>query len=74
MVCINVMTRVLKMPINYLRLNSVIPRKVPTKEKQRTEKQSLLKMTHQKHLSETTNKYKLTKERSQEDITLLMVF
>ncbi len=58
------MIQTLKIPTNYLRISSVILKKVPTKKEQYTKKQSLLEIVYRIHLSETVDKYKLTKEKS----------
>jgi len=60
----NAMAQALKIPISYLRVNSVVPKKVPTKRKQRVKRQGLLKMAYRRHVSEAANKHKLTKEKS----------
>ena len=60
----NAMARTLKMSIGCLRINFVVPRKIPMKREQRIKKQSLLKIAYRRHLSETVSKYELVRERS----------
>ena len=58
------MIQTLKMPTNYLRINSIILKKISTKRKQRIKKQGLLKIVYRKYLSEAADKHELTKEKS----------
>ena len=44
------------------------------KGEQRIKKQGLLEVAYRKHLLEAVSKYELTRERSQKDIILLIVF
>ncbi len=44
--------------ISYLRVNSVIPRKVSTKREQHTERQGLLEVAYRRHLSEAASRHK----------------
>ena len=62
-VCTNIMARALKMPINCLRINSVVPKRVPTKGEQCIERQDLLKVVYRRHLSEAVGRYELVRER-----------
>ncbi len=57
------MTQALRMFTDYLWVSSVVSKRISTKGKQRTEKQSLLKVVYQRHLSEAVGRYELIKER-----------
>ena len=62
-VCINAMTRTLRIFINCLRISFIVFKRVLTKGEQCIEKQGLLEMAYQRHLSEAVDRYELAREK-----------